>query len=281
MTSGYRTGWLRWLILAVAVALVCPLALAADRTAKAPEPALEAVEMFAAIEAGQIGVQLIPKDSTECRVLIENKTKKPLSVKLPDAFAGVPVLAQPGMGMGGGLGGGGMGGGRGGGMGGGGGMQSMGGGMGGMGGMGGGGMMGGMGGGGMGMFNVPPEKVGKFKVQTVCLEHGKDEPRPAMKYEIKPIGEFTDRVQVHELCRLVGSGMNQRVAQAAAWHLSNDMSWQELAAKQLRFANGTRAPYFSGQEIRAAMQAATMATQLAERRQQESPGSSMDSLSQK
>ncbi|HUT90940.1 MAG TPA: hypothetical protein VMY37_15670 [Thermoguttaceae bacterium] len=281
MTSGYRTGWWRWLILAVAAAVVCPLALAADRTAKAPEPALEAVEMFAAIEAGQIGVQLIPKDSTECRVLIENKTKKPLSVKLPNAFAGVPVLAQMGMGGGGmgGMGGGGMGGMGGGGMGGGG-MQTMGGGMGGMGGgMGGGGMMGGMGGGGM--FNVPPEKVGKFKVATVCLEHGKDEPRAAMKYEIKPIGEFTDRVQVHELCRMVGSGMNQRVAQAAAWHLSNDMSWQELAAKQLRFANGTRAPYFSGQEIRAAMQAATMATQLAERRQQESPGSSMDSLSQK
>jgi len=278
MTSGNRTGWLRWLILAVAVALVCPLASAADRTAKAPKPAPEAVEMFAAIEAGQIGVKLIPKDSTECRVLIENKTKKPLSVKLPDAFAGVPVLAQMGMGGMGGMGGGGMGGMGGGGMGGGG--QTMG------GGMGGGGMMGGMGGGGMmggggGMFNVPPEKVGKFKVATVCLEHGKDEPRPAMKYEIKPIGEFTDRVQVHELCRLVGSGMNQRIAQAAAWHLSNDMSWQQLAAKQLRFANGTRAPYFSGREIRAAMQAATMATQLAKRRQQESPGSSMDSLSQK
>ena len=80
MTSGYRTGWTRWLILAVAVALLCPLALA-ERTAKAPKPVPESVEMFAAIEAGQIGVKLIPKDSTECRVLIENKTKKPLSKK--------------------------------------------------------------------------------------------------------------------------------------------------------------------------------------------------------
>ena len=66
----------------------------------------------------------------------------------------------------------------------------MGGGMGGMG-MGGGGM--GMGGGGMGggggggFFNIPAEKVGQFKVQTVCLEHGKKDPRPAIPYEIKPI----------------------------------------------------------------------------------------------
>ena len=136
-------------------------------------------------------------------------------------------------------------------------------------------------GGGMGMFNVPPEKVGKRKVTTVCLEHGKAEPRAKVPYEIRPIEEFTDRVQVHEICRMVGSGMNQRVAQAAAWHLANDMSWQELAGKQLRFANGTRAPYFHPREIRAAMQAAAMAIQLAERRQQESPGASMDSLSQK
>jgi hypothetical protein len=265
---------LRWLILAVAVALICPLAVAADRSA--PKPAPEAVEMFAAMDAGQIDVKLIPKDSTECRVLIENKTKKPLSVKLPDAFAGVPVLAQPGMGMGGGLGGGGLGGGRGGT---GGGMQSMGGGMGGMGmGMGGGGMMG-----GMGMMNVPPEKVAKLKVTTVCLEHGKDEPRAKVPYEIKPITAFTDRVQVHEICRMVGNGMNQRVAQAAAWHLANDMSWQELAGKQLRFANGMRSPYFSAVEIRAAMQAAAVAIQVAERRQQqqESPGASTDSLSQR
>jgi hypothetical protein len=151
--------------------------------------------------------------------------------------------------------------------------------MGGMGGMG----MGGMGGMGMGMFNVPPEKVGKFKVTTVCLEHGKHEPRPKMPYEIKPIDEYTDRVEVRELCRMLGTGrMPQRVAQAAAWHLANDMSWQELAAKQLRFANGRRTPYFRPQEIRAAMQAVAMATQLAEqRRQSESPGSSVDSLSQR
>ena len=58
------------------------------------DPNAQTVEMFAAIEKGDIAVKLIPKDSTQCQVLIENKTDKPLNVKLPEAFAGVPVLAQ-------------------------------------------------------------------------------------------------------------------------------------------------------------------------------------------
>ncbi len=263
--------------LAVAVVLLPTLVLAGERRSRVPKsgqfnPDHKTVEMFEAIKGGQIGVKLIPKDSTECRVLIENKTKQPLNVKLPEAFAGVPVLAQA---VAPGLGGGNIGGGRNNGNWGGG-NQGFGGGMGGMG-------MGGMGMGGMGMwnvppervgqnapamFNVPPEKVGKFKVTTVCLEHGKSEPRPAMKYEIKPIEQFTDKKEVHELCRMLGSGrLNQRAAQVAAWHLNNSMSWQELAAKRLRFANGTSRPYFAPQEVRAGMQLVIAATKLAKQRE--------------
>ena len=242
-------------------------------------PANETVEMFKAIESGRIEVKLIPKNSKQSRVRIFNKTDQPLNVKLPRAFAGVPVLAQFG---GGGFGGGGRGGrggfgGRGGGMGGG--SQGFG------GGMGGGGMGGGMGGGRMGggMFNVAPEVVADFKVPTVCLEHGKAEPKAKIPYEIKPIEALTDRADVKELCAMVGSGeLNQRAAQVAAWHLNNDMSWQELANKQLRHANGTRSPYFSAQEIQAGMQIAAVAKKLAEEKSKETeaPGK-MDSLSRK
>jgi hypothetical protein len=113
------------------------------RTASPPSPAGEDVELFAAMKQGLVEVQLIPKDSTLCRVFVKNKSGKPLNVKLPDAFAGVPVLAQAGVGVpGGGLGGGGRRGGYGGGSsyGGGGMNQGFGGGFGGMGGMGMGGM---------------------------------------------------------------------------------------------------------------------------------------------
>jgi len=190
---------------------------------------------------------------------------------MPDAFAGVPVMAQFG---GGGLGGGGRRGSTGGMAG----NQGFGGGFGGMG-LGMGGMRGmGMGGGGRGFFTVPPEKVTQVKFPIVCLDHGKRDPQARMKYEIKPIEEYTEKRAVHELVRLLGNGsLNQRAAQAAAWHLNNDMSWQQLLTKQLRFANGTRRPYFSREEIRAAMQVSTLATGLAEQRKAEPAKSSSGS----
>ena len=96
------------------------------------------------------------------------------------------------------------------------------------------------------MFNVPPEKIAQFKVPTVCLEHGKPEPRPAIAYEIQPIESVTDKPEVQELCRMLGTGqINQRAAQVAAWNLNNGMSWQQLAAKQLQYANGASEPYFT------------------------------------
>jgi hypothetical protein len=176
----------------------------------------ESVELFEAIENGDIKVRVIPKDSTQARVFIQNKTKKPLNVKLPEAFAAVPVLAQ--------MGGGGQG-------------------------MGGGGGMAGGGGGG-GFFNVPAEKEGNFKVACMCLEHGKPEPRAAMAYMLVPIEKFTEKPGVKELCTMLGDGkIPQRAAQVAAWHLNNDMSWEELAAKKISYPNGDSEPYFTAEEL--------------------------------
>ena len=173
------------LCLVIAAMLIPALLIAAEgRTPKSggSDANQETVEMFSAMENGQIAVKLIPKDSTLCHILIENKTDKPLTVKLPETFAGVPVLAQAAAGGGTRTGGTSTGGG---------GAQSTGGGMGG----------GGMGGGGMGMFNVPPEKVGKFNVATVCLDHGKGEPNERIPYEIKPLENVTNKPAVVELCR--------------------------------------------------------------------------------
>ncbi len=254
-----RVSWKPCWMLAVTLVLLPALAMAAKQPKYGEfNPEHQSVEMFAAINQGDIDVRIIPKDSTECQVLIENKTDKPLNVKLPEAFGGVPVLAQFG-GGGGGMGGGG------------GGSQGIGG-----GGMGGGGMGGMGGGGGGGFFNVPPEKVGKLQATTVCLEHGKKEPRAAIPYKVVPIEQITDKPAVQELCRMVGTGqLSQRAAQVAAWHLNNDMSFAELAAKRLRFANGASQPYFSPQELRAGMQITMLATKLAEKRSQTpSPGDS-------
>ena len=237
------------------------------------KPEAEKVDLFAAMEAGDIEVKLICKDSTTGNVLITNKTKKPLAIRLPDAFAGVPVAAQfgcpgaPGGGCPGG-GGGGFGGGGGGG-------QGLGGGGGGFGGggLGGGGGFGGGGGGG-GFFNVAPEKVGKIKVTTVCLEHGKDDPNPRIPYELKPLESVVENPKVIELVKMVSRGeIDQHSAQAAAWHLANGMSWQELAQKVGRkHLNGATEPYFTRGHLERALAATKVAVERAEKAEKKSPG---------
>ena len=67
-----------------------------------------------------------------------------------------------------------------------------------------------------------------------------------MQYEIKPIESLTTKTGVRELCAMLATGqISQRAAQAAAWNLNNNMSWEQLISKQYRFANGTTKPYFT------------------------------------
>ncbi len=243
----------------LAVLYFAPLASNAANPVKRVAGAAESnVELFRAMDRGDIDVQFIPKSSRSGNVLIKNNTNKPLSIKLPAAFAGIPVLAQfggGGFGGGGGLGGGGLGGGGlgGGGLGGGGGGQGVGGGFGGGGGgLGGGGFGGGGGGlgGGGGVFNVAPEKVRKIKVNLVCLEHGKDDPTPRMQYKLVPIKSFTEDQRVIDLCSLLGRGaIPQNAAQAAAWHLANGLSWDELALKNRVKTRFQTVRYFNTSEL--------------------------------
>ncbi|TWU46357.1 hypothetical protein Poly51_57530 [Rubripirellula tenax] len=255
---------------ALAVSLFTSVTASADKVKD--DPAAVTAELFAAMEAGQVDVKIIPQDATKANVLIRNLTDKPLDLKLPEAFASVPILAQ-GMGMGGGgmggggMGGGGMGGGGGGGQAGGGGMGGGGGGMGG-GGMGG----GGMGGGGGGFMRVAPERMMKVAVQTVCLEHGKQDPNPRMAYKMVPIEEFTSDPNVRVLCESLGRGqLTQNTAQAAAWHMMDNMTWGELAAKnriESKYTGNVR--WFSPIELRTAQAVVAEVARIARERSTES-----------
>ncbi len=257
--------------LAVGIMAIGALAVvvsAAERNKAATIAKAHEVEMFAAIERGDIEVKLVVKDDTEANVLIKNKTKRPLNVKLPEAFAGVPVLAQLGAGLGGNNRNDGDDNNQ---------NQAVGGGM--MGGMGGGG---GMMGGGMG-FNVAPEKVGKLKVACVCLEHGKKDPNPRVQYEIKKIDDFTKDAKVHEVLKMLASGkVPQRIAQAATWHFANDMSWDQLAAKKVNRLGVPDTAYFSQAELRAALQLSMAAEKLADaKKESQQSSSSGESLSKR
>ena len=63
----------------------------------AAEPARDVLE---AERAGEVEVRFIPNDSRSAQIVVSNRGDGPLTLRLPAAFAGVPVLAQMGMGMG-------------------------------------------------------------------------------------------------------------------------------------------------------------------------------------
>lgn len=217
-----------------------------------------AAAFFDALDAGQVDAKLIVMNDHAARLILTNHTKQPLNLKLPDAFAGVPVAAQFG-GGGGARGGGARGGGA---RGGGGQQQSVGGGLGG----GGGGGLGGGGGGGGGFFSVPAEKTEKLDFAVLCMNHGLREPSSSSAYTIVPADVAFDRPAAIELLKAFGRGeLKHAGAQAAAWNLNNDLSWNQLAAKlQGTRRSFSRPPYFTADEIRAGMAYASDATRLAD-----------------
>ena len=237
------------------------------------DPAAEPVEFFAAIEAGQIEAKLIPRNALGGNVLIENKTDKPLNVKVPEAAVGVPMNFQFGGqgGFGGGQGG--FGGGQQGGLGGG--QQQQGGGFGGQqGGFGGGGQgFGGGGQGGGGFFSVPPERVISVPFNSVCLEHGKPEPTPSSRYKLVPVEQVSTDPVLYELLTVVGTGkVDSQSAQAAAWHITDKMSFQQLAAKTNTHLGGQApTPYFTQAQLQGAQQLLALAAKKSEERKEKKP----------
>jgi hypothetical protein len=130
--------------------------------------------------------------------------------------------------------------------------------------------MGGMGG---GFFNVAPDKVAKVKLVTVCLDHGKDDPNPHIEYKLVPIESYAKDPAVTEVIKLMLAGkIDQHSAQAAAWHLQNGLSWQELATKVgAKHLNGTVDPYFTPAQLTRALAASKQAQKRAESAPQSTP----------
>ncbi len=213
---------------------------------------LEHIDVFEGIEKGVLEVKMIPNDAMGGNVLVENKGDKPLNVDFPAAFVGKQVLKQFGGGGGGGQqggfgGGGQQGGGQGGGQ-----QQQGGGGQGGQqgggGGFGGGGQQGG--GGGGGFFSVPTDRIIRFKYLAVCLEHGKAEPSPRTVYRISKIEDFSTDPVLEETLKMVASGqLDPQAGQAATWHLTDKMSWEQLAAKSIPHIGQPSTPYFSSEVL--------------------------------
>lgn len=247
----------------------------ADRSTESSNSTAEprVVGLFDAMQNQQIEAKFIPFGAKHANVILRNRSDAAVDLVLPKSFGAIQVLAQfagggiaGGGAAGAGIAGGGLAGGLGAsGLGGAGGAQGLGGGFGGAG-LGGGGGGGGFGigagaaggGGGLGggaFFRVEPNATKKIVVQTVCLEHGKPDPTPRMQYALVPLDSLTASPEVHELCVQLGQGsVSQNVAQAAAWHLANGLSWERLAAinrRESRYSGNQR--FFDPQELQAAL----------------------------
>ncbi len=233
-------------------------------------PAYKTIELFDGMRDGSITVRMIAKDATAARLLVTNRTKEPLNVKLPDVFAGVHVLAQRGLfppfnqnnnmnapGM----------------------AQPI-------------SAMPQQQGQqnnnnnflGNGVMCVPAERIAAMELDALCLVHGKPDPQSSMTYEVRPLDTVTNKPGVEEICLSMAQGkLDRRAAQAAVWHLNNEMSWETLAAKEIKPLVGKPYPYFDSATIRAGRTAADDAVKTADAkalaRRQRNAGESTSSAS--
>lgn len=266
--------WLPRLVVGFAVVWVPAVLLAADPIKGAGKfnPQDDTVDVFEAIQAGQLEATLIAKDASQACLMLRNKTEKPLNVHLPAALGGVPVLAQfnfpfppngqanqgnanrgpqplglgnPLMNLGNNPAG----------------------------------NQGNRPGQNFALFSIAPEKVAQLKLSGVCLQHGWPNPKPQIAYQLQPLDSVTDKPAVCELCAMLARGeIGQRAAQAAAWHLNNDMSWKELKGERLHFAIGRLGePCFTARELAEAQKAVETATERVNRK----PATTSASLSMK
>lgn len=225
----------------------------------------EEVEMFKAMSTGDINVIIKTKDAADANLVVINNSDRPLAIEMPAAFSAVPAMRQLGGrgGGGGGVGGGGVGGGGGQGV-----NQGVGGGVGGGGGGGGlGGGGGGLGGGG-GVFNIPPGRTGRLAVKTVCLEEGKPDPKARIEYVIQPLEALNSDPKIYEMMRMLANNeISQPAAQAAAWHVTDGLSWQELLTKnRVERMDGSFERYFHPEQIRLAQQIVVASAERADAR---------------
>jgi hypothetical protein len=225
--------------------------------AQKPVDDVVAVSLFEAMEARQLDVKLVHKDEASGNLFVENTTDQQLNVQMPEAFVGVHVLNQGFFGSGNGssgFGSSGLG------------NQS--------------GQSSGQGQGGQttgggtsgsnsqnsGIFSVPPGKIVRVPVHSVCLEHGRPTPSSRMEYRVFPVEKFSQDPALYELLSAVADGKHrQKVVQAAAWHMASEKSWKELAAMKFRRAgNLPDAPHFTPGELVSARKLAETSQELAE-----------------
>jgi len=208
---------------------------------------LPVVPLFELLKVEQVDARLVHKDESSGNLFVDNKFKKSINVQMPEVFVGVHVLNQGFFDNQ---------------------NQNI---------QGGGQSQGGQttGGGasnssqnGPGIFSVPPGKVVRIPVKTVCLEHGRPTPASRMEYRIFPVERYSKDPALFELLTAVANGKySQKVAQAAVWHMASGKSWKQLAAMKFRRSGGLPdRPEFTRNQLVSARKLAEKSQILAEKK---------------
>ncbi len=250
------------------------------------DPDAEKVAFFEATKAGTLEAWLIPENEAGGFVFIENKSDVPLTVKMPAAFVGVQNLKQflNGNGNGnnnifgpnnqqsqnqGATGG----------------NQSVGGGTAQTGNNNNGFQLNGNNNGnnrqpnnffapGAPFFSIPPQRRVKLQFNSVCLNHGLKTPSRRNRYHLVSVDDYTNDEQLKELLTWVATGkVPQKTAQAATWHLTDEMSYQQLAAKKEHHLGGAVSQFFSRTDIRQSKQLVEFVDQQIAQRKKEAKNS--------
>jgi len=223
-------GWLT----AAGIALFWGGVIDSSRAASGEEKEEQTVEFFAAVEEGAIDAKFFPRNAQKATLVVENNTDRPLRISMPRAFAGKPALAQffPALDDGGDD--------R---------PQAV--------GAPGNNFPGAPVGRGPAaprpFFSVPSGKTIKTLLPVVCLEHGKPDPAARIPYEIVRLDAVSSEEAVAEIIEQLGAGKcSQRVAQAAVWHFTHDLSWKQIDALRIEHLNGKTQRWFSMSEVQAA-----------------------------
>src|SRR2546421_321197 len=108
---------------------------------------------------------------------------------------------------------------------------------------------------------------GTIMIATVCLDHGKPDPNPRLPYTPVPLASYAKDPAIAQLVGLMCAGqIDQHSAQAAAWHIQNGLSWEQLTNKiGIKHINGTTEPYFTPDQLQRAFAIARLSKDLAEK----------------
>jgi hypothetical protein len=72
-----------------------------------------------------------------------------------------------------------------------------------------------------------------------------------MNYQLIPLERFAPGIEVAELCASLAEGnVSQPIAQAAAWHFTDELKWEDLAElNRIESKYSGNVPYFTPEQI--------------------------------